>query len=80
MQHTCNDLNLVTVPLDNKELSSSDLHFAISPFDQMLTKNTRIKCNSPTFGICLQTNEINNCAFIQNLSPCSSVSELVNFK
>ena len=50
---------------DGKELSSSDLHFTILPFDQMLTKNTGgIKCNSPTFGIQPQTNEINNCAFI----------------
>ena len=56
------------LPPDDRELKSSDFMFTISPFDQTLTKETHMSCDSPAFGLHLQTDEINQRTHIETTS------------
>ena len=65
-------------PMDKYELETTDLEFFVSPFDKILTKEIHVKCNSPTFGINLETDVINNRTFVHNIKPRSSLSNVFN--
>ena len=69
----------ILVPQDKNELHSSDLDFAISLFEKIPTKNIQMKCNSPTFGLQSQTDEIDDQMFICHATPSSSTGQSLNF-
>ena len=68
------------IPPDDKELSSDDFEFTISPFDEILTLDIRSSCNSPTFGLQIKTDEINNRVYIADVDKQSSADTSLNFQ
>lgn len=67
------------LPPDDHELKSSNFLFTISPFNTILTKEIRMSCNSPTFGLHLKMDEINQCTHIEDITNRSSAGKSLNF-
>ena len=65
-------------PEDENELTTSDFDFVMSPFDETLMKAMKVSCDSPTFGINLQSDKISDRAFIKDVQNKSSVTKLLN--
>ena len=64
------------LPAEPHESSIDAFEFSANPFAHTLTRHMKVRCKSPTFGLVIHTDEVNNRAFVKDIKKGSSASQL----
>jgi hypothetical protein len=64
------------VPIDDEETEIPQFEFRINPFEEIISKNVLVQCNSPTLGVVIGNDAIYNRAYISSIRDKSSVSKI----
>jgi hypothetical protein len=64
------------VPIDDEETEIPQFEFRINPFEEFISKNVIVQCNSPTLGMVIGNDAIYNRAYVSSIRDKSSVSKI----